>query len=83
MTNLGLDPPEFQEDEFLNPDNYGEWIPCEYEISQPWDTQLGPDDFAEPQPPDDQDPENQARADQENEGVPASDDSESTDPGSN
>ena len=42
-----------------------------------------PDDFVEPQPPDDQDPENQAGADQENEGVPASDDSESTDPGFN
>ena len=83
MTNLGLDPPEFQDDEFLNPDNYGEWIPSENEISQPWDEQLGPDDFAEPQPPDDQDPENQAGADQENEGVPASDDSESTDLGSN
>ena len=83
MTNLGLDPPEFQDDEFPNPDNYGEWIPSENEISQPWDEQLGPDDFAEPQPPDDQDPENQARANQENEGVSASDDSESTDLGSN
>ena len=32
MTNLGLDPLEFQEDEFLNQDNYGEWIPHEDEI---------------------------------------------------
>ena len=46
MINLGLDPPEFQDDEFLNPDNYGEWIPSEDEISQPWDEQQGPDDFA-------------------------------------
>ena len=55
MTNLGLDAPKFEQDEFLDPENYNGWISEESEISQPWDGQVGPEDTsAAPNTNDDQ-----------------------------
>ena len=37
VTKLGLDPPKFDENCELSPENYDDWIPHESEVNQPWD----------------------------------------------
>jgi hypothetical protein len=37
LTNYGIDPPAFEYDADLDPDTYGEVIPREVDINQPWD----------------------------------------------